>query len=171
MGFELKIFILTVLLTVSFGAHARAPVKESLSKRIKRYAARVLGCERFLKITNPLAPEVADFVRAYPEHTKIAVDQDDMNLRHIQARIYPKKYFNSQSLVGDATDEFNFYATDGEIIVKSWDSVISNRAFRILTRLQEHFPYAQYAGGIVSFNIAYFPQFIEEVQKIGFAFY
>lgn len=171
MGNDLKFAVLAVVLTASLGAQARTLSKESVPKRLARYAAKVLGCEKYFVSTSPLNDQVAQFVRDHAEHTTISIDPDDQSIRHVRAHIYPKKYFNCDNVCGDATDEFNFYVSEGEIIIRSLDSVLSNRAFRIITHLPEHFPYARISGTAVSFDIEYFSTFIEEIEKIGFAFY
>ena|GEM_PF-4235477 len=167
----MKYLILAAVLTVSMGAQARTLNKETLSKRLARYAAKLVGCEKYFVTTAPLDSQVAQFVRDYAAHTSLKVDPDDANLRHVRAHVYPKKLFNCDNICSDATDEFNFYVSENQIVIQALDSIMSNRAFRIVTRLPEHFPYAQISATTISFDLEHFSTFIAEIQKIGFAFY
>lgn len=158
----MKSVLLTAILILSWKARG-----ESLPKRWLHSAASMIGCAKYF--ASPLNAEVAQFVQDHAEHTRESIDKDDGQTHHIFTHIYKTKEADNKS--GIEPEEFNFYATPSEIIVVSWDSTYGNRAYRILSIYgEQHFPYAKITQTEAKFGIEHFPQFIKEIENLGFKF-
>jgi hypothetical protein len=158
-------FVFILLLFVSFQAHARKP---TLLTRV----AQVLGCGSLLS-SSPLNLEVDSFAKAFPQTVKVSPDKEEPGTFHVHARIYNKRQFpNREGLPADATDEFNFVVDEGYVRVTTLESIISNKAFRLVQHFRhDHFPYATVTNSEAYFSVKYFAVFIAEIEKLGFAVY
>ena len=162
MGFGIRSVLFVALFSISFSAEARS---FRLSKLL-----RAIGCGQLLSAQTRIL-DVRATLGDVGVHTQLTVDPSDDDLVHVQAHIFNAKEFSAENIAPDLRDEFNFYVSSKEVFVRAIDSRTSNRAFHVIEKLPERFPYARKVRTGFSFDLKHLPLFIAEIRKLGFEFY
>lgn len=159
----IRSFIILVIFALSFSAQARTSPWTRFVKR--------MGCGIFLAAPT-IDPSVQQIIDDLGSHIKVSAAPDGSDLFHVKARFYSTKVFSEMNaMTADSTHELNFYISSDEIIIQSLDNVLSNDGFWVVSRLPEHFPFARMSKIECRFDIRYLAQFIDELKKLGYAFY